>query len=119
MNETFTYEWSEKLGMSACMALQAAKGTRLLFLAVSGIILMILGWWSYASMKHPILMFAGFAGLFFLVVPIRVYFVYRRLVKDARRLFDDPQVSVLIDDVGLTISSGKNTHIVEWAKTPK
>jgi uncharacterized membrane protein len=117
MNETITYEWSEKLGMSACLASHAVKVTRLWFLAGGGIILMILGLCSYAYMKEPMMMVVGFFGLLFLIASLRVYFVYRRLVKDVSRLVDGHPINVLIDDAGLTISSGKSTRTVEWSKT--
>jgi hypothetical protein len=117
MNETITYEWSEALGMSACMAAHAAKGIRLWLMAVAGIILSTVGWWSYACTKEPFSLVAGLLGFGFLLLPLRIYLLYRRLVKDSKRLLDDPKVSVLINDKGLTLSSGQNTQTIEWTKT--
>ena len=119
MNERVTYEWSEDLGRAAFRASHAATGTRLSFLIVAGVVLSVVGWSAYISTGQPIALFAGIIGIFWLLLPLRFFFLYRQLVKDASRLVIDPTVTVLLNDDSFTIASGKDTRTIEWKRTTK
>ena len=117
MNDIVTYEWSEELGRSAFMASYAAKGTRLWLLATAGIILTAVGWAAYISTRQPVALMAGVFGIIWVLLPLRIVMLYRRLAKDAKRLVDDPKVTIVIKDDAFTITSGKNSRTIEWGKT--
>ena len=116
MNETVTYEWSEELARSAMMAAHAAKQTRMWVMVAAGILFSVAGWWAYLSQQQAVGLLVGVVGIFWLYLPLRIHFLYRRLAKDAKRLVDDPKVVVRIDDDGLIISSGKSSRTIEWKR---
>ncbi len=119
MNETVTYKWTEEIGRSAVTAAHSAKVARFRFMIIGGFILLGSGLWSYLSTGQFGPLLAVVFGIFLILVQIRFYFLYRRLVRDTGTLLEDPTVTVTITDDALTISSDKNTRTIEWSKATR
>jgi hypothetical protein len=116
MNEEITYTWSETLGRDAMLAAHSAQQARLWFMATGGFIMAITGGIGYLSTKEAICIFAGLFGLMLISSSARVYLYYRRIAKDANNIQNAPQVTVLLTDENMTVSSNQSSHTLEWSK---
>jgi uncharacterized integral membrane protein len=117
MNETITYEWTEKLARSSLSAFDKDKVGRSLFILVGGAVLAIVGLIGFFLNRAQAPLIVGVMGVVLMGVSLKIRFQIRRLAKDAARLsMDDTKVSVIIADSSLTISSVQSSRIVEYCK---
>lgn len=115
MNQTVTYEWTEALGRDGLKTFYESKVASFWFITAAGLALLVIGGVSFTfNTRNPLELGIAGMGLFFLCFSIKHRFTIRRLVKDARLLMNDPIVTVLLADDGLTISSDKNTRTTDW-----
>ena len=120
MNETVTYQWSEKLAKSALDAYYKTISGRPWLFALLGAFLFIggliqcslCGEYTYSSIFIIL-------GLILLLRPIRLHFYKRKISKDAGKLITKPTVTVNITDTGLTISSSESTRTIQWDTVTK
>jgi hypothetical protein len=65
------------------------------------------------------IMIGIFGSFCFLISPLKIFVLTRRLAKDASRLIRDPKVSIVLNDDSCTVSSDTNTRTIEWKTLTK
>ncbi len=119
MNDTVTYEWTEKLAKASLQTFYKDKIGRTGLVTTGGLILFVLGVCHYFFSNQSIGIALGFFGFILFILPLRIYLGNRRFAKDAARLMEDPKITVTITNDSITISSQNATRTIEWNRMTK
>lgn len=119
MNDTFTYEWTEKLAAASLRTLYKDKIGRTGLLTTGGLIFFIIGVCNYFFLSESMGIAVCFIGFILFISPLRIYLSSRRLAKDTARLMEDPKITLTITDDSITISSRNASRTIEWNRMTK
>ena len=121
MNESITYQWSEKLALSAMKAHYNTLIGKAWMISVAGILMIIMSAVLYNtdSESSALGIITFILGVILILQPIRIHFFYKKQSKDVSRLVDDPTVTITITDESITQSSSSSTRTMQWKQLTK
>ena len=121
MNESITYQWSEKLALSAMKAHYNTLIGRTLLMLIVGILMIIMSAVLYStdSESSAFWVVGLILGVIFIGKPIRIHFFYKNQSRDVSRLIDDPTVTITITDESITQSASASTRTMQWSQLTK
>jgi hypothetical protein len=115
MNETITYQWSEKMCKASLSAYYKHKVGRSWILVLGGIVILSVGLFvGYQDQDYSGPLILIIPGVILLARPIIIYFGKRRVYKDAKKLVKDPAVTVTLSDECISVSTSDSSRTIDW-----
>ena len=117
MNETITYQWSERFAKSSFDAYYRSKLGRPWVMLLGGVVACTAGLIAvHCGQDYTLPLILMIAGAILLLKPIQLHFGKKRLCRDVGKLLSDPTITVVLTDDSITISSANSTRTVHWNK---